>query len=250
FSFKPSALKITIQEPRQRAQQAPDYYLRRRQHHAKDGAPSRNHTTKTMESMSVVMNRWICHCKFLGVDEYEYMDIAEKEDIMTFLDWMLDTFPRIRKRSSVLEYKRVFFLIYRKSMKRGFDREAASEIHDYITGELTLSYALDTTTEEKPVLNGDDIYLILHHHWVHDRSKFPDEHQRIQLALMIQIQSYTATRPRVLAYVSINKKRIAAHYIGQSMDVNLTAQWNPEEDDFRTVSYRDVTLPFAKPRSA
>ncbi|KAM7210638.1 hypothetical protein V8F06_013977 [Rhypophila decipiens] len=153
-----------------------------------------------MESMSVVMNRWIRHCKFLGVDEHEYMDIAEKEDIMTFLHWMLDTFPRIRKRSWVLEYKR------------------------YITGELTLSYALDTTTEEKPVLNVDDIYLILHHHWVHDRS------------------NYTATRPRVLAYVSINKKRIAAYYIGQSKDVNLTAQWNPEEDDFRTVSYRDVKL--------
>ncbi|KAM7210059.1 hypothetical protein V8F06_014560, partial [Rhypophila decipiens] len=156
-----------------------------------------------MESMSVVTNRWIRHCKFLGVDEHEYMDISEKEDIMTFLDWMLDTFPGIRKRSSVLEYKR------------------------YITGELTLSYALDTTTEEKPVLNVDDIYLILHHHWVHDRSKFPDEHQRIQLALKILIQSYTATRPRVLAYVSINKKRIAAHHIGQSKDVNLTAQWNP-----------------------
>ncbi|KAM7209873.1 hypothetical protein V8F06_014744 [Rhypophila decipiens] len=52
-------------------------------------------------------------------------------------------------------------------------------------GHLTISYALDTTTNEKLVLNVDDIYLILHHHWVHDRSKFPDEHQRIQLALMI-----------------------------------------------------------------
>ncbi|KAK4206370.1 hypothetical protein QBC37DRAFT_300937, partial [Rhypophila decipiens] len=66
----------------------------------------------------------------------------------------------------------------------------------YITGHLTLSYALDTTTKEKPVLNVDDIYLILHHHWVHDRSKFPDEHQRIQFALMILLQSYTATRPK------------------------------------------------------
>ncbi|KAM7192210.1 Protein of unknown function (DUF3435) domain containing protein [Rhypophila sp. PSN 637] len=233
---------MTMQEPRRRAQKARDYYLKRRQHHAKDGAPRRNHATKTMESMSVVTSRWIRHCKFLGVNEHEFMEIAEKEDIMTFLDWMLDTFPRIRKRSSVLEYKRVFFMIYRKSMKRDFDREAASEIHDYITGYLTLSYVLDTTTKEKPVLNVDDIYLILHHHWVHDRSKFPDEHQRIQFALMILLQSYTATRPRVLAYVSINKKRIAAHYIGQSEDVDLSAQWNPEEDDFRTVSYRDVKL--------
>ncbi|KAM7211351.1 hypothetical protein V8F06_013259, partial [Rhypophila decipiens] len=172
-----------------------------------------------MESLSVVTDRWIRHCKFLRVNEHEFMDIAEMEDIMTFLDWMVDTFPRIRKRSLVLEYKR------------------------YITGELTLLYALDTTTtQEKPVLNVDDIDLILHHHWVHVRSKLPDEYQRMQLALMILIQSYTATRPRVLGYVLINKKRIAVHYIGQSKDVNLTAQWNPEDDDFRIVSYRDVKL--------
>ncbi|KAM7209894.1 hypothetical protein V8F06_014725, partial [Rhypophila decipiens] len=53
---------------------------------------------------------------------------------------------------------------------------------------------------------------------------------------MIQIQSYTATRPRVLAYVPINKERIEAHYIGQNKEVDLSAEWDPEEDDFRTVS--------------
>ncbi|KAK3315887.1 hypothetical protein B0H66DRAFT_273051 [Apodospora peruviana] len=109
-------------------------------------------------------------------------------------------------------------------------------------GYLTISYTLDTTTKEKPVLNVDDIYRILHHHCVHNWSKFPYKHHRIQLALMILIQSYTATRRRVFAYVPINKERIEAHYIGQNKDVDLSAEWNPEEDDFRTVSYRDVKL--------
>lgn len=109
-------------------------------------------------------------------------------------------------------------------------------------GHLTILYALDTTTNEKPVLNVDDVYLILHHHWVHDRSRFPDERQRVQLALMIQIPCYTATRPRVLAYAPINKKRIAAHYIGQNREADLNSEWNPEEDDFRTVTYRDIKL--------
>ncbi|KAK4207265.1 hypothetical protein QBC37DRAFT_487614 [Rhypophila decipiens] len=180
---------MAIHPPKQHAQQSPYYYQKQRQRHAEDGAPKRNHAPKTKENMSVVTNRWK------------------------------------RKRSTVLEYKRVFFMIYRKSMNCDFDREAASEIHDL-------------------VLNVDDIYVILHHHWVHDRSKFPDEHQRIQLGLMIQIQSYTATRPRVLAYVPINKERIEAHYIGQNKEVDLSAEWNPEEDDFRTVSYRDIKLFF------
>ncbi|KAM7215024.1 putative FluG domain containing protein [Rhypophila decipiens] len=192
----------------------------------------KNHAPKTKENMSVVTNRWTRFCQFL----------AEKEDIMTFLDWPVDTFPKIRKRSTMLEYKRVFFMIYRKSMNCDFDREAASEIHDYIMSHLTISYALDTTTNDKPVLNVDDVYLILHHHWVHNRSRFPDEHQRVQLALMLQIPCYTATRPRVLAYAPINKKRIAAHYIGQNREVDLHAEWNPEEDDFRPVSYRDIKL--------
>ncbi|KAM7211107.1 hypothetical protein V8F06_013503 [Rhypophila decipiens] len=205
---------MAIHPPKQHAQQSPDYYQKQRQRHAEDGAPKRNHAPKTKENMSVVTNRWKRFCHLLGVTDYEHLKKAEKEDIMTFLDWTLDTFPKIRKRSTVLEYKPVFFMIYRKSMNCDFDREAASEIHDYIMGHLTISYALDTTTNEKPVLNVDDIYLILHHHWVHDRSKFPDDHQRIQLTLMIQIQSYTATRPRVLAYVPINKERIEAHYIG------------------------------------
>ncbi|KAM7189717.1 hypothetical protein V8F33_009856 [Rhypophila sp. PSN 637] len=167
---------MTIQRLKQRAQHSPDYYQKRRQDHVEDVAPKKNHAPKTKENMSVVTNRWIHFCQFLGVNEYEHLEKAEKEDIMTFLDWTLDTFPKIRKRSTVLEYKQVFFMIYRKSMNYDFDREAASEIHDYIMGHLTISYALDTTTNEKPVLNVDDVYLILHHHWVHDGSRFPGEH--------------------------------------------------------------------------
>lgn len=58
------------------------------------------------------------------------MEAAEKEDIKTFLDQTLDTFPKIRKRSTVLEYTRLFFMIYRKSMKYDFDQEAAWDIHN------------------------------------------------------------------------------------------------------------------------
>jgi len=58
------------------------------------------------------------------------MRAADREDVKTFFDWMLDTFVKIRKRSTVLEYKRMFFMVYRKSVKQDFGQEAASEIHD------------------------------------------------------------------------------------------------------------------------
>ncbi|KAF1730595.1 hypothetical protein CRV24_008664 [Beauveria bassiana] len=90
----------------------------------------------------------------------------------------------------------------------------------------------------------DDVYLVLHHHWVHDTSAFPDERQRIQLALMILVQAYTATRPRVLAYKKLSKEAIYGHYFGSDEEGQLkyAEEWGPKEDDFKTICYRDVKL--------
>lgn len=95
----------------------------------------------------------------------------------------------------------------------------------------------------------DDVYLVLHHHWVHDTSVFPDERQRIQLALLIQLQAYTATRPRVLAYKKLSKKAIEDHYFGsedEATQPKYAEEWDPKEDDFKTICYRDVTLTLLK----
>lgn len=63
----------------------------------------------------------------------------------------------------------------------------------YINGYLTTKYNLDTTTRKKPVMNVDDVYLVLHHHWILDTSVFPDERQRLQVALLLLPSAYTAT---------------------------------------------------------
>lgn len=91
----------------------------------------------------------------------------------------------------------------------------------------------------------DDVYLVLHHHWIHDTSVFPDERQRIQLALLIQLQAYTATRPRVLAYKKLNKRAINDHYFGdedEDSQPKYAEEWDSKEDDFKTICYRDVKL--------
>jgi hypothetical protein len=41
-----------------------------------------------------------------------------------------------------------------------------ADLSQYIDGYLTIKYHLDTTTREKPVMNVDDVYLVLHHHWL------------------------------------------------------------------------------------
>jgi hypothetical protein len=69
-------------------------------------------------------------------------------------------------------------------------------------------YNLDASTREKPVIDVDDIYLILHHHWVVDTAIFPDGRQRVQIALLVLEMAYTATRPAALVYVRRNEKRV------------------------------------------
>jgi hypothetical protein len=54
----------------------------------------------------------------------------------------------------------------------------------------------------------DDLYLLLHHHWGLDVSVFPDERQRLQVALGSVIQAYTATRPAALVYSATNKEKM------------------------------------------
>lgn len=104
-----------------------------------------------------------------------------------------------------------------------------------------MEYDLDTTTRGKPVLNVDDIFLILHHHWTLDDSIFPDERQRLQLAFLVLISSYTGTRPRALVYKAVKNEKLKAHYLGcEGSDFDSTMDWDPE--DVRTVYYEDVTL--------
>jgi hypothetical protein len=57
-----------------------------------------------------------------------------------------------------------------------------------------------------PVMNVDDVFLVLHHHWARDTSIFPDERQRLQLAFLALLSGYTGTRPGALVYVKRNAK--------------------------------------------
>ncbi|KAJ3498203.1 hypothetical protein NLG97_g1302 [Lecanicillium saksenae] len=231
-----------------RAQRPPEYYRSKRQRLATDGVVKKRHAPTTKVNMHGVKLKWMRHCAYLCTKAENHLLQSTKEDIMTFLEWMLDTHKKIRKRSAVHAYKRILFQVYRKSTGFDFDKLGNEEINDYINGYLTIRYQLDTSVKEKPVMDVDDVYLVLHHHWVHDTSVFPDERQRIQLALMILIQAYTATRPRVLAYKKLSKEAIYDHYFGSDEEgqPKYAEEWDPKEDDFKTICYRDVKLVLLK----
>ena len=49
---------------------------------------------------------------------------------MTFLRWILDFYPRVRKRSSLSEYWRLWKMLYRKSIGTSVHAKVAEEVND------------------------------------------------------------------------------------------------------------------------
>ena len=96
-------------------------------------------------------------------------------------------------------------------------------------------------------MNVDDVYLVLHHHWVLDTSVFSDERQRLQLALAILLLAYTATRPAALVYKPIDRKKLREHYIGWENDgsddnLDVDDEMDLDWEEIKTLCYEDVTL--------
>ncbi|KIX06044.1 uncharacterized protein Z518_04018 [Rhinocladiella mackenziei CBS 650.93] len=117
------------------------------------------------------------------------------------------------------------------------------EVRDYIDGYLTVEYNLDTGVREKPVMDIDDVFLVLCHHWVLDTSVFPGGRQRPQLALLLLLSAYTATRLAALVYKAINRTKQREHYFGWENDApgnddEMDLDWR----DIKTLCNEDVTL--------
>jgi len=225
------------------AQLSPEHYRRHRQQLTEKGTVKKRHADSTKENIWGVMMKWTRHCEFLGEDRLSFLVRATKEDIMTFLKWILDVHPRVRKRSTLDEYWRVWCMLYRKSVGKGLHAKVMEEVRDYIDGYLTIKYNLDTGVREKPVMDVDDVFLVLHHHWVLDTSVFPDERQRLQLAFLLLLSAYTATRPAALVYKATNRTKQREHYLGWEDDGpgdhdEMDLDW----EDIKTLCYEDVTL--------
>lgn len=187
--------------------------------------------------------KWTKHCEFLEEDRLSFLVRATKEDIMTFLKWILDVYPRVRKRSTLDEYWRVWCMLYRKSVGKGLHAKVMEEVRDYINRYLTIEYNLDTDVREKPVMDVDDVFLVLHHHWVLDTSVFPDERQRLQVAFLLLVSAYTATRPAALVYTAINRTKQREHYLGWENDEpSDNDEMDLDLEDIKTLCYEDVTL--------
>ncbi|KAI9685459.1 MAG: hypothetical protein M1822_004590 [Bathelium mastoideum] len=133
------------------------------------------------------------------------IESASQSEITTFLRWNLDNYSA-RKRSSIRQLFKHWRQLYRRTTGKDWALEDQQDVNTYISGTLTNEYKLDTRISKKDVMNIDDVFLVLHHHWAWDTSNYPDPRQMLQLAFIMLICAYTASRPGALVYVKKNSK--------------------------------------------
>jgi hypothetical protein len=88
----------------------------------------------------------------------------------------------------------------------------------YINGKLKVDFELDTTSKPKPVAGPDDLLLLLVQHWARDKSVFPTEDDRLDVATIMLFQSYTGGRPA--EFVHSSKGKASQDPLGEAEDAN------------------------------
>ncbi|KAJ5111419.1 hypothetical protein N7532_001954 [Penicillium argentinense] len=109
---------------------------------------------------------------------------------------------------------------------------------------LVARYNLDMSVGEKPVMNVDDLYIVLHHHWTKDKTPYPDGRQIIQLAFILLVSAYTASRPGALVYLERKEKTNIQHFFGNADDDDRPPEdeWDLRHEDLKTLCYGQINL--------
>ena len=137
-------------------------------------------------------------------------------------------------------------MLYRRCVGYSLHAKIAGDINDVGTPSRSLltwgsilmwtlpDYTnLDLSTKEKPVMNVDDVFLVLHHRRVMDTATFPTGRQRLHVAFLVLMVAYTASRPGALVYVARNEKKSRGHAIGEDDE-------DEDEDDNRAPRSRPL----------
>ncbi|TGO90359.1 hypothetical protein BPOR_0067g00010 [Botrytis porri] len=129
------------------------------------------------------------------------------------------------KRLSVktlIQYAIRFKSVYER--KHNEELDSMQELRTFIKTSLARSLGLSTKTRPKPIASLNDLKDIIGYLWMNDPLNFLYERARVQIALLILMLVYTASRPGAVI------DSHAYYMTGQAMrykDIKLTLQQNP-----------------------
>lgn len=84
----------------------------------------------------------------------------------------------------------------------GHHRRLYTDLAQFIEGQLTKEYGLDTSEREPQLLEADDFVVVIQYHWASDINVFPNERQRVQVASILLLAAFTGSRPGALLQIT------------------------------------------------
>ncbi|KAM6516642.1 hypothetical protein FALCPG4_014820 [Fusarium falciforme] len=146
-----------------------------------------------------ILNKWRQYCTHLKVGHWKAtIQNLTRETTQDFVLYMCEQY-NIRSRGSIHEYIRQFQQLYTTVNGHYMDRNDAKEVYKYYRRVCIPRFGHRAPNiDGKPVLNVDNLRVILTFNIAFDNSIFPSERHRISLAGCYQLLCYTGARPAEL----------------------------------------------------
>ncbi|RYO82108.1 hypothetical protein DL764_009661 [Monosporascus ibericus] len=157
------------------------------------------YSEETEINVSGIFNKWRRYCTDMQVGDWEAsIKNLRRETTQDFFLYVCERY-KIKSWGSGEEYIRQFQQLYTTVNGRYMDRNDAKEVNKYYKCVLVPRFGhRPPNIDGKPVLNVDNLRVILTFNVAYDTSIFPGERHRIQLASCYQILCYTGARPAEL----------------------------------------------------
>ncbi|KAK2469504.1 hypothetical protein H9L39_18775 [Fusarium oxysporum f. sp. albedinis] len=157
------------------------------------------YSEQTEINVSGIFNKWRRYCADMKVGEWKAT--LENLDRGTTQDFLLYIYERYKITSwgSGHEYIRQFQQLYTTANGQYMNRNDTKEVYKYYRSVLVPRFGhRPPNIDGKPVLNVDNLRVILTFNIAYDTTIFPGERHRINLAGCYQLLCYTGARPAEL----------------------------------------------------
>ncbi|PNP84285.1 hypothetical protein FNYG_02358 [Fusarium nygamai] len=157
------------------------------------------YSSETEINVSGIFRKWTRYCSELKVGDWRAtIRNLTRQTAQDFVLYMCERY-RITSWGSVEEYIRQFQQLYTTVNGHYLDRNDAKEVYKYYRRVCIPRFGHRAPNiDGKPVLNVDNLRVLLTFNMAFDTSIFPGERHRISLAGCYQLLCYTGARPAEL----------------------------------------------------
>ncbi|KAJ6258013.1 hypothetical protein Dda_6925 [Drechslerella dactyloides] len=159
----------------------------------------RNYSDATIVLIQNVRKSWEKYCTLISLDSDVALERSEFDwkYFKGYLEWVVLT-TNIGSYSTLDVHWKYLRMVYTHSVCKTVSRHIGDEMISYIQKVLTPQYGLTLIGRGKPLARASDLFALLHYHWCLDTSVFRHERYRVQLALLMMLMAFTASRPGAL----------------------------------------------------